>query len=158
MSKKIILLSGSLLIFVLIGYYFLVAHFDITRHAERMIEAKIPKGAVLVSKNDRHKLFKNNGEFYVEYHLKPKQVKKFKESIAEHESWKTLPANEDLRQLVAKQIKHTLPVDELTGNYFFKNDKNDDTIAEIMKSDTYEYTIAIFNEHLGTLYILKKGN
>lgn len=156
LSKKIFILTGALLIFVLVGYYFLIVHSDITRHAERMIEAEIPKGAVLVSKSDRHKQFKTNGEFYAEYLLKPKQVKRFKESIAEQDKWQPLPASKEFQQLVAKQIQHALPTDEHTGNYYFNNNENDDSVQDIMNSETYNFTVAILNEQAGKLYILKK--
>ncbi|MGE7622967.1 hypothetical protein ACQKMD_07895 [Viridibacillus sp. NPDC096237] len=156
MSKKIIILTGALLIFVLVGYYFLIVHSNITRHAEQMIEVKIPKGAVLVSKSDRHKQFKTNGEFYAEYHLKRKQIKKFKESIAEHDKWKPLPANEEFQQLVAKQNQYVLPTDEKKGNYYFNNNENDDSIQDIIKSKNYDFTVAVLNEQSGKLYILKK--
>lgn len=156
LSKKIFVLTGALLIFVLVGYYFLIVHSDITRHAERMIEAKIPKGAVLVSKSDRHKQFKTNGEFYAEYLLKPKQVKRFKDSIAEHDKWQPLPASEEFQQLVAKQIQHALPTDDQTGKYYFNNNENNDSVQDIMKSETYDFTVAVLNEQAGKLYILKK--
>lgn len=123
------------------------------------IGVNLPKNSIVLSKNDSHGGFHDDGEYYSEIQLTESGLKEFIKNADKSGSWKACPLPEDIEILIhdVGNMSKSIPKNIENGIYYVRDKFAEEYPMEknknILNRSSYNVTVSILNIDTKKLYI-----